>query len=540
MERVADRDTRAPLPKRPERMPHDVIRRETGATDRTARPPLRPRRIAAVSVPAPVPHLKRSLRRFDIMAMGVAAVISFDVIGQIAAGGGQAITWIAVLAVTFLLPYALIFAETGAAFPQEGGPYVWVEVAFGRLPAALTTLFYWVTNPVWLGGSLVFLAAEAWNGFVSPLGSGTFTDYVFKLVFIWAAILTAVISLRRGKWITTAGAGAKVLALAFFTATAVAYGVQHGFRGLEQADFSPTAAGFLTLVPVLLFAYVGFEAPNAAGDEMHDPQRDVPVAIGRTGTIATCCYLLPVAAILSAAPPGRVTGIGGFMDAAELVFGIYGSWRGPLLTCTAVLFAVALLTQGSAWMIVADRMQAMAAADGGFFTGALGAFHPRLGTPVRMNLVSGVTATAFMVAAMNLAHGNAAAVFGVVLSVAITTLLLSYLALIPALLALRLHHREVPRPYEVPFGTRGFTVATLLVYAWILLGSWATLFPGTLEAAVGIPYRFRTVWGVSRLTFETFTLGTVGLLLAVGLAGYLIQHVRTRSHDDQHRARPAG
>ncbi|MFI1496862.1 APC family permease [Streptomyces platensis] len=491
-----------------------------------------------MSVPAPVPNLKRSLRRFDIMAIGVAAVISFDVIGQIAAGGGQAVTWIAVIAVTFLLPYALVFAETGAAFPQEGGPYVWVEVAFGRAAAVLTTMFYWVTNPVWLGGSLV-LAAAAWDGFVLPLGSGTVADYAFKLAFIWAAILTAVVSLRRGKWITTAGAGAKVLALAFFTGTAVAYGIQHGFRGLQGAGFSPTGVGFLALVPVLLFAFVGFEAPNAAGDEMLAPQRDVPVAIGVSGAIATCCYLLPVLAILSAAPPGRVTGVGGFMDAARLVFGIYGEARGPVLTFVAVLFVVALLTQGSAWMIVADRMQAMAAADGGFFSPGLGAFHPRLGTPVRMNLLSGVTATVFLTAAMNLAKGDAAAVFGVVLTVAITTLLLSYLAVVPSLLALRLRHREVPRPYRVPFGTRGFTVATLLVYAWIVLGSWVALFPGTLEQLFGLPYDFRAVWGVSRLTFEAFTLGTVALLLAVAVAGYLTQRMRTRSRDEEREGGPA-
>ncbi|MCF3142219.1 APC family permease [Streptomyces platensis] len=492
-----------------------------------------------MSVPAPVPNLKRSLRRFDIMAIGVAAVISFDVIGQIAAGGGQAVTWIAVIAVTFLLPYALVFAETGAAFPQEGGPYVWVEVAFGRPAAVLTTMFYWVTNPVWLGGSLVFVAAAAWDGFVLPLGSGTVADYAFKLAFIWAAILTAVVSLRRGKWITTAGAGAKVLALAFFTGTAVAYGIQHGFRGLQGAGFSPTGVGFLALVPVLLFAFVGFEAPNAAGDEMLAPQRDVPVAIGVSGAIATCCYLLPVLAILSAAPPGRVTGVGGFMDAARLVFGIYGDGREPVLTFVAVLFVVALLTQGSAWMIVADRMQAMAAADGGFFSRGLGAFHPRLGTPVRMNLLSGVTATVFMAAAMNLAKGDAAAVFGVVLTVAITTLLLSYLAVVPALLVLRLRHREVPRPYQVPFGTRGFTVATLLVHAWIVLGSWVALFPGTLEQLFGLPYDFRAVWGVSRLTFEAFTLGTVALLLAVAVAGYLTQRGRTRSRDEEREGGPA-
>ncbi|MFD9128816.1 APC family permease [Kitasatospora sp. NPDC059571] len=478
-----------------------------------------------------VPHLARSLHRFDIMAMGVAAVISFDVVGQIATGGGEAVTWTAVIALLFLVPYALLFAETGAAFPQEGGPYVWVKLAFGRVPAALTTLFYWVTNPVWLGGSLVFAAARAWDGYVFHLGSGTLADYTFKLLFIWISILTAIISLRRGKWITTAGALVKVAVALILTGTALGYGLEHGFGGLGHASFSPTTAGFLTLVPVLLFAYVGFEAPNAAGDEMHDARRDVPVSIGVSAGVAAACYLLPVLAILSVVPADRVTGIGGFLDAAALVFSVYGGWSGPLLTTTAVLLVFALLTQGSAWMIVSDRMQAMAAADGGFFSRGLGAFHDRLSTPVRMNLLSGITATAFMAAAMNLVDGSTAAVFGVVLTVAITTLLLSYLVIIPALAVLRRRHPDVPRPYRVPFGAAGFGVCAALVYAWILLGSWVALFPGTLESLLGVAQDFRGTWGVSRATFETFTLGTVLLLVLVGILGRVAAARRERTAD---------
>ncbi|WP_307804653.1 APC family permease [Streptomyces sp. VRA16 Mangrove soil] len=463
--------------------------------------------------------LQRSLKRFDITAMAIAAVISFDTVGQIATGGGEAATWTAVIALFFLIPYALLFAETGAAFPQEGGPYVWVKLALGRPAAALTTLFYWVTNPIWLGGSLVFLAAETWDGFVFHLGSGTFADYTFKLLFVWAAILTAVVSLRRGKWITTAGALVKVLCLALFTVTALLYGIEHGFQGLTDTRFTPSTAGFLALVPILLFAYVGFEAPNAAGEEMHDPQRDVPAALGRSATVAACCYLLPVLALLTVVPAQKVTGIGGFMEGARLVFGVYGGAAGPLLTTTAVMFVFALLTQGSAWMIVSDRMQAMAAADGAFFSRALGAFHPRLGTPVRTNLLSGAVATLFMLAAMQLADGDAGAVFAVVLTVAVTTLLLSYLVVIPALVLLRLRHPDVPRPYRVPFGARGFFVCAALVYAWILVGSWSALFPGVLEGLFGIGYDFHDVWGVSRGAFELFTLGTVAVLLLVGSAG---------------------
>ncbi|WP_051871391.1 hypothetical protein [Streptomyces sclerotialus] len=136
-----------------------------------------------------------------------------------------------------------------------------------------------------------------------------------------------------------------------------------------------------------------------------------------------------------------------------------------------------------------------------------------------MNLLSGITATLFMVAAMNLAAGDTAAVFGVVLTVAITTLLLSYLVIVPALIRLRLHRPEVPRPYRVPFGSRGFVTYAAVVYAWIVLGSWVALFPGTLKRLFGLGYDFRDAWGVSRLTFEAFTLGTVVLLLVVGGLG---------------------
>lgn len=476
-----------------------------------------------------VPHLRRSLRRFDIVAIGVAAVISFDVLGQLATGGGEAVTWIAAIVLFFLLPYALLFAETGAAFPQEGGPYVWVKLAFGRGAAALTTLFYWVTNPVWLGGSLVFLAAEAWDDFLTPLGHGTPADWTFKLIFIWCSILTAVVSLRRGKWITTAGAVVKVGAMALFTLTALVYGLRHGFPGLgaSGSGFAPSTAGFLALVPVLLFAFVGFEAPSAAGEEMHNPQRDVPVSVGVSAAVAACCYLLPVLAILAVTPAREITGIGGFMEAARLVFDIYGSWSQPLLTTAALMFVFALLTQGSAWMIVSDRMQAMVAAEGDFFSRALGAFHPRLGTPVRMNLLSGVTATAFMSAAMALAHqGDADAVFAVVLTVAVTTLLLSYLVIVPALVALRRKRPEVPRPYRVPGGDPGFSLSASLVYLWIVLGSWCALFPGTLEPLLGVSYDFHGTWGVSRITFEIFTLGTVTVLLLLGALGRVRQRWR--------------
>lgn len=178
------------------------------------------------------------------LGLGIAAQSRLDSIAQIAAtGGAQSFTWGLIVAVTFLVPYAFITAELGSAFPQEGGPYVWVKPVFGRLAAAISTMLWWITNPVWLGGSLAFLATATWGGFISPLKSGSFWDYFFKLVFIWIGILAAVVSIRLGKYFLNVGTIVKLTLVAFFLLGVVIYGVQHGVHGYTAGDSRPPSAG---------------------------------------------------------------------------------------------------------------------------------------------------------------------------------------------------------------------------------------------------------------------------------------------------------
>jgi amino acid transporter len=466
-------------------------------------------------------RLVKSLRRADIVFLIVAAVISMDTIGSIAGGGGQALVWAVVLAGTFLIPYAMVFAETGAAFPQEGGPYQWVKLSFGRGWAGVATVMYWITNPIWLGGSLAFIAAKTWSAYVMHIQSGSFADYAFKLAFIWVAIELAVVSLRTGKRLINAGAVVKVIVLGALPATAAIYGIEHGFTGLTASSLSPTTTGFLAILPVLIFAYVGFEAPSGAAEEMFDAQRDTPPAIRRGSIISMVAYLVPVLAIVLVTPAGKITNITGFMSAIAQVYSVYGPAAHALLTITAIAFVLALVNQGSAWMIATDRMQAIAAADGAFFSGFFGQFSRRLFTPVRVNILSGVTATVFTVAATLIINGSAGAAFGVVLNCAISTLLMSYLIIIPALIKLRLARADVSRPYRVPGATRGFLVLAGIVLVYIVVGNVAAIFPSALNSALGIGYSFEQTWGVSGGQFELFTLGTLAVVILLGVVGYL-------------------
>src|SRR6202790_564265 len=98
--------------------------------------------------------LQRHFGRFDILFFLVCTIVGVDTIASVASSGGEAFTWMIVFAVTFFVPQALLFAELGTAFPQEGGPYFWTRLAFGHLAGAVNNFLYWIPNPVWIGGTL--------------------------------------------------------------------------------------------------------------------------------------------------------------------------------------------------------------------------------------------------------------------------------------------------------------------------------------------------------------------------------------------------
>ena len=467
--------------------------------------------------------LIKSLRRFDLVFFTICAFVGLDTLGSVAKNGPEGFFWLVVLAVVFVAPYMLLISEVGSAFTQEGGPYEWTKMAFGRLHGGIAAILYWVTNPLWVGGSLAFIATDAWTANVFKIGTGTFGDYLFKLTFIWISIGVAIISLRYGKWIPNFGAMLRVVVLGFFSLTVIIYGFKHGVAGFSVSQLTPTRAVFFGLVPVLLFNYVGFELQNGAAEEMEDPQRDVPVSILRSGITGLLMYMIPIFCILLVLPGEKVTGIGGFIDAVTLTFhGVYGGAAHALLIVMTLGFVGALVTSGAVWMIGSDRIQAVASYDGAFFP-FFGVFNRKLGTPVRVNVLSGITASVFSIVAIYLlkSHSTAAA-FTVVLDIAISTTLISYLWIFPAVLKLRYTHPDVPRPYRHPWGTAGIWVSTILVTFWILLGSFEAVFPDVLENIFGVGYGFKGSWGVTRGVFEALTLGTLAVIVIVGLVGYAL------------------
>jgi glutamate:GABA antiporter len=232
--------------------------------------------------------LRKVLSRIDLVLFTACAILGFDTVAASAEAGAQAITWLLISLVIFLVPYGMLTAELGSAFPVEGGPYEWARLAFGRCAGSITAILYWLSNPTWIGGTLTASTIAALDGLVLHKPLGTTAEIIVGLAFVWITVAIAIVAFRIGKWGPNIGTFVKIAVAALFTIMFIAFLVQHGrpAGASTAADLKPSLNGFLTVIGLMVFLWVGFELANGAAEEMHNPQRDVPKMILRSGGAA--------------------------------------------------------------------------------------------------------------------------------------------------------------------------------------------------------------------------------------------------------------
>jgi len=288
---------------------------------------------------------------------------------------------------------------------------------------------------------------------------------------------------------------------------------------------------FIAIVPVLLYSFVGIELPATAGEEMVDPRRDIPAAIGRAGIAQLLMYAIPILAVLIVLPPEQITSLHGLIDAMTSVFTVYGGSvdAGGAATLTgagtvvgavsAGVFIWVLLASGSAWIMGAGRAQAAACLDGAG-PPSLGRISERTGVPVVMGLVSGGVSLLTMAVDIYVTGGDGQKYFSAALTVAIAMIVLAYILIFPAFVALRIREPELERPFHVPGGMRVAWAISCVATAWSALAALCLLWPGfgTSNPDDALPAGFEG----SRGEFELLVLTPVVLLMVLASVFYAL------------------
>jgi len=447
-----------------------------------------------VSDSTPHPQfLERRLGPFDAAAIVISNVIGVGIFITpriIAQTVPHPVWFLAVWLGGGLLAFAgaMAYAELGTMRPRSGGEYVYLREGFGPLAAFLTG---WTSFVAGFAGAIAagaLGAADYLGRFVPVAGDATPIVTIpvpglpliispRTLIALTAIVALALIHIRGlgpGRLVQNTLAAVKVGALALF----VAVGIGVGRGSFENLTTVPAGASFnwaLAFI-VVMFSYSGWNAAAYVAEEIRDPGRNVPKALG-LGTIAVVVVYLGLnLTYLYAVPIGEF----GANEQSEIAMIAADRLLGPAAAqLLGGLAVIVLLGSLSAMTIAGPRVYFAMARDGAFFKAAA-RIHPRFHTPW-VAIVAQTLWSALLV--LTNTKDQLAEYTG------FAVLLFSAFA-VSTIFVLRRRHPDEPRPFKAwgyPVAPAIFVLASLVIMVAAIAGRPGPSLWGALIIVAGVP-----------------------------------------------------
>jgi len=440
------------------------------------------------------PGLDRRLGTLDAAAIIVSNVIGSGIFltpaivaALVPQPGAMIGAWLAGGVLAFA--GAMAYAELAALRPRAGGEYVYLREAFGPIAAFLTG---WTSFVAGFSGAVAASAV----GFTSylgrfvpiasdmrplaevPLGLVTLSVTPSALFAIGVIALLSAVHVRGvgpGRLLQNVLAATKVTALLLLIGLGFSLGDGRVAHFTTDAGPVSAASWVLALVPVM-FSYSGWNAASYVAEEVRDPTRFVPRALG-LGTAAVVVvyallnvlyvYTLPVADL--ARLDGSVVDV--------IADRLFGQVAGSVM---AVLTMVSIAASVSAMTFAGPRVYYAMARDGVFLP-VTARVHPRWRTPAAAIGAQGIW-SAFLVLTGGFSQLIEYTGFAVVLFSGIAGV---------SLFVLRRRAPNEPRPFRAwgyPWAPALFVGASALI---VVNAIWRTPGPsgaGLLIIAAGLPF----------------------------------------------------
>ncbi len=468
--------------------------------------------------------LKRALGPFDLLALGIGAIIGagiFVLTGAAAAKyAGPAIILSFVIAAVACAFAGLCYAEFASLIPVAGSAYTyayatlgelvaWIigwdlilEYAFGAatvavgwsgyvnsflqdrgitIPPALsaapgTELVQW--NGRWARLSTVSDALEAAHVAPSSLPhvTSTFDLVACLVIFIVTAVL--VIGIKESANLNTAIVLVKVSIVLVFIGLALSALTRQGWEPAAKnwhpfippntGEFGKFGwSGILRGSAVIFFAYIGFDAVSTAAQEAKRPKRDMPIGILGSLIVCTILYIL-VSGLLTALVPYTALDV---PDPVAVGVDATGVGWGRLLVKLGAIFGL-----GSVMlvMLLAQSRVLFAMAHDGLLFSAAAKIHPRFQTP----WIATVSVGAFVAVFAGLVPIG---ILGELVSIGT---LLAFVIVCASVWLLRRRQPDLPRPFKTPWvpfvPIMGMAVSFAMMAAlpwetWLRLAVWLAI-----------------------------------------------------------------
>jgi len=299
-------------------------------------------------------ELRRTIGLFQLTMFGVGATIGtgiFVILSSAVPEAGPAVILSFVMAGVVAGLTAICYAELAGAVPVSGSSYSYAYATLGEAVAMVVAACLLLEYGVSAAG-----VAVGWSQYLNELLNNLFgftipeaisqapeQGGVFNLpavVLIWLCASLLLRGASESAKINAIMVMIKLAVLALF----VVIGLQ-GWDSNHLSNFAPAGFdGINVAAGIIFFSYIGLDAVSTAGEEVHNPRRNLPLAILFALVIVTTIYIA-VAVVAVAAQPveafnGQEAGLSAIL---EKVTG--STWPASVLAAGAIIsiFSVTLI-----------------------------------------------------------------------------------------------------------------------------------------------------------------------------------------------------
>ena len=393
-------------------------------------------------------RLVKALGRWDLVGLTINSTVGAGILGL----PGRVYALVGVYSVLSCLAggvlmglVAACYAEAASRYQGTGGSILYARAAFGR-GAGFMAGWLAIATRLLSFASITSLAVGYAAGLVPAITQP-----------FWRVVAITVLSLGLGG-VIYAGVGLSAKANAAFTFAKLT--LLCGFVLVGAAYLWPPHAAALPPLPpagqwapsvvLLLFGLIGMDSAVVNGQEMRDPRRDIPFALG-IGMLAVVALYSAILLVCAGVVPNLSHSQRPVFDG---MVAMLGPGAGGVVVCGAVLSMTGTLFS---ILFVGPRL-VFALADGGQLPRVLAGIHPRFGTPGRAVLLHTALAWALAVASTFL---------GALTASTLTRLMLYGLTAASLVAMRRRGLSEQPRPLLLPGGMAVAIAATALCI-WLM------------------------------------------------------------------------
>lgn len=443
----------------------------------------------------------KKISLFSLIILIIASIDNIRNLPAAALCGTHLIFFFIFAALMFLIPTALVAAELSAAFPEKGGVYQWVNLAFGKKWAMAAIWLQWINTMVWYPSMLLFVVGT-FSYLIDPeLANNKLYLAVSTLSIFWILTLVNLRGLHVSALINNICAMVGTIFPMLFLIILGGIWVFSGYP--LQIQIAPdnmippitSLTSWVSLIAIMA-SFLGMELSGVHVNDIQNPQRNFPRAV----LLATLFIFLSMGlgslAIAYVLPEKEINLVSGVMQVLDNFFNVFG--LKPLTPLFAFLIAFGSIGTMINWLI-SPAKGLLHASEFGFLP-KIFTYKNQAGVASNILIAQAVLVSIFCLLLFFQPSVNGFYWFLTALSTELYMIM--YILMFGAGIALHYRYSDRPQSFKIPGNHVGMWTTVLLG----IIGSTTTIVvslfpPGDVD--IGTPGRYFTMILIGNLVTIT-------------------------------------